>query len=1234
VKYRISALVLCVVLALSIVFTFGVAAQAETSAVITVENTAGAPGSTVEVDVTLTGNPGILGMTLNISWADGLTLINDQNGEALEELSYQAPKRYNSAGTNFVWYGTDVEEALDGTVLTLTFKISEDASDGEIYEINVTSKGVYDTDRQPVDVECIGGSVLVRNYVPGDVSGEGFVDPLDLIMLAQYISDNCMTDPEGYNVSINENAADVDDTGTLDPLDLILISQYISDGCITDPDSYNVVLKPSYPRCAHTGLAAVEAKGATCTENGNIAYWYCASCNKCFSDSSAKTVIRLSDTVIEAGAHTAMKQILAKAPTCTEDGNIAYWYCAACEKSFADAQGKVELSNAATVVGATGHGILSATPEKAPTCAEVGHIAYWYCGTCNTYFKDAEGTVETTLAETVISTAEHGENLSHVAAKEPTFEEKGNIEYWVCSLCGKYYSDANATTEITENDILIDRVLSYTINFVDDKNWPDGKKVQFAQNEDLILTTYLPPAVNGYTFEGWFTEDGTLRKSIPAGNTENLILHAKWDAIEYTIEYKDASKHGNPDEYTVEQEINLTAAEWSGLSFDKWTDEQGKEITKISKGSTGKITLYANWIYEENLAVPAKDTGIKNIVYDAEKNRYYFVYELGVIDNIVLETIGSNDKDAGAELTIGKSTTVTVEKNIANSVATAISNSISQTEEWSKNFSQTETSGINFEISGGLEKKDLFKIEASLGISYSAEDTREFGEHHSTTGGTEVTDSTSSSVSFTEGTSLTVETGYTISAEMPKGSYSYVCVGKVHVYGIVIFDPVENKYYLDTYSVMDEKLREKVLYEAPSNTTANIQRSGGLPFDVATTSGDLLAHLNSVYYIRYNANGGTATEPMLSSVHKIGQEQELLQNTYSRTGYTFEGWGLTPGGAASYTDQQEVKDLVSGNSVLTLYAIWKPIPYTVKWNTGTGYTITVTRTASPNVGAAIGKLSSGATVYYGDKLTIQYTANTGYTLTQQGERFVPVTTNVTANDIYASATANKYTVEYNANGGTGITASSTHTYGVSGALSTNGFSRHGWEFLGWSTDGTATAGTYTNGQSVLNMTAQSNGKVTLYAVWKPITSKTVTFANKSFDVGNVSEYWNFNVRLSDCFDVSGLRNYGYTKVRVTFKHTVDVDGDHLKTDSSGWYGFMRSDGLIDNVDKELYESDSEIKIGDDSSKSFTYSGETNISNVIGGDYYIGLTVWIHAWGFMDFMNEGTIKNVSIVIEFI
>ena len=42
--------------------------------------------------------------------------------------------------------------------------------------------------------------------------------------------------------------------------------------------------------------------------------------------------------------------------------------------------------------------------------------------------------------------------LKHAAAKAATGDAEGNIEYWYCEGCGKYYSDAGATKEITWAD--------------------------------------------------------------------------------------------------------------------------------------------------------------------------------------------------------------------------------------------------------------------------------------------------------------------------------------------------------------------------------------------------------------------------------------------------------------------------------------------------------------------------------------------------------------------------------------------------------------------------------------------------------------------------------------------------------------------------------------------------------------------------------------------------------------
>ena len=85
--------------------------------------------------------------------------------------------------------------------------------------------------------------------------------------------------------------------------------------------------------------------------------------------------------------------------------------------------------------------------------------------------------------------------------------------------------------------------------------------------------------------------------------------------------------------------------------------------------------------------------------------------------------------------------------------------------------------------------------------------------------------------------------------------------------------------------------------------------------------------------------------------------------------------------------------------------------------------------------------------------------------------------------LYAQWTANTYTIAYNANGGTGSTASSSHTYDVAKTLTANGFTRTGYTFAGWNTKADGSGTNYSNSQSVKNLTSTAGETVTLYAKW-------------------------------------------------------------------------------------------------------------------------------------------------------
>lgn len=105
--------------------------------------------------------------------------------------------------------------------------------------------------------------------------------------------------------------------------------------------------------CVHEFATHVDAKAATCTEAGNIEYWYCAECGKYFSDAAFANVISLDETILKATGHSAVK-VEAKAPTADKAGNIAYWYCEKCGKYFSDEALTKEISKEQTVLAATG----------------------------------------------------------------------------------------------------------------------------------------------------------------------------------------------------------------------------------------------------------------------------------------------------------------------------------------------------------------------------------------------------------------------------------------------------------------------------------------------------------------------------------------------------------------------------------------------------------------------------------------------------------------------------------------------------------------------------------------------------------------------------------------------------------------------------------------------------------------------------------------------------------------
>lgn len=143
----------------------------------------------------------------------------------------------------------------------------------------------------------------------------------------------------------------------------------------------------------------------------------------------------------------------------------------------------------------------------------------------------------------------------------------------------------------------------------------------------------------------------------------------------------------------------------------------------------------------------------------------------------------------------------------------------------------------------------------------------------------------------------------------------------------------------------------------------------------------------------------------------------------------------------------------------------------------------------------------------------------------------------------APAYTTKYTISYNANGGSGAPASQTKTYGTALTLSSTKPTRDGYNFLGWSTSSTATTATYQPGGSYT-----ANAAATLYAVWQLITYP-VTFNGNGNDGGETaaqSKVYGTPLVLSQ---------NGFTRTNYTFLYwNTAADGSGTTYAAGASYG--------------------------------------------------------------------------------
>lgn len=372
---------------------------------------------------------------------------------------------------------------------------------------------------------------------------------------------------------------------------------------------------------------------------------------------------------------------------------------------------------------------LTRTEKKSATCTEDGNIEYWHCSKCDKYYSDAKAMKMISLSETVEKATGHTEVV--IPAVAPTYDKSGLTEERKCSVCGvvtveqtvlkPLVSKQHSITYIVSAGDYIDQGDAYLQAQIIDNPNPQV----YSENELVTLKKLSTP---GYTFDGWVDQSGKRWDVIPKGTTEDLVLYAKWTQDVYTVTFNtpdvdvsytwyDPNKGSNVNlknsaKYTIDTGLTLTNPTAYKYTFVGWSNDDGFIVNEIKPGTTGNITLRANWTADRNRATSYSDYGDPIIIEDYDRKQFLFVYDIGKIDNVPLYTY---KKSSGEEIrfsntTVDFSSTTTLKaefgKENAQNIAKTVANATTRSSGWTLSEGWNEVLSESREDSEKLVKSE------------------------------------------------------------------------------------------------------------------------------------------------------------------------------------------------------------------------------------------------------------------------------------------------------------------------------------------------------------------------------------------------------------------------------------------------------------------------------------------------------------------------------------------------
>lgn len=181
------------------------------------------PGETVQMQITLSDNPGLASLKMSVRYDPCLTLTNVSFNTTFGSY-VTAPTPYANPQTISVISPLS-EIGANGVFATLTFEVSDEAPKGYDAAVSLTydPDDVFDGDYENIPVNMISGSVKISGRVAGDANGDGKLTLKDVILIRRWMAG-------GWNVTIDESLADVNGDHVVNLGDVILLRRFLCGG--------------------------------------------------------------------------------------------------------------------------------------------------------------------------------------------------------------------------------------------------------------------------------------------------------------------------------------------------------------------------------------------------------------------------------------------------------------------------------------------------------------------------------------------------------------------------------------------------------------------------------------------------------------------------------------------------------------------------------------------------------------------------------------------------------------------------------------------------------------------------------------------------------------------------------------------------------------------------------------------------------------------------------------------